>query len=64
MVQDEVNGYTATNEDEWVRAIERLAADADLRRQFGEQSRRTCDEQFTMRRVFEKLSASLRDINV
>lgn len=61
MVQDGINGYTAASDDEWVAAIERLAADPEMRRRYGERARRICREQFTMARVFDKLQQSLSD---
>ena len=63
LVRDGVSGYTANDVDQWVDAILRLVADPDLRTRMGEEGRRTCLAEYTLERVFEKLSATLSDIH-
>lgn len=64
LVQDDVSGYTAVSDDDWVAAIERLAADAGLRRRLGEQARHICQQGYTVDRVFQRLNDSLSDTHV
>lgn len=59
LVRDDVTGYTAVEESDWIVAIQRLAADAGRRKCLGEEGRRICNEYFTFDRVFQRLIASL-----
>src|SRR6266545_819689 len=43
IIDDGVNGFLASTEDEWVEKLGRLLVDRDLRRQFGEAGRRTVE---------------------
>lgn len=64
LVQPEVNGYTVTDDDGWLAAIQKLAADAALRQRMGEQGREVCTAHYTLETVFEKMTASLSETNV
>ena len=47
LVQDGVNGLHARGEQEWVAALRRLLADADLRRRLGSAARRTVEASYS-----------------
>lgn len=49
IIEDGVNGYLASTEDEWVEKIGRLAADSTLRRRMGEAGRATVEERYSLR---------------
>ncbi len=48
MVTDGVTGYQATTADEWVAAVKKLAADAELRKQLGAAGRRQVAERYSV----------------
>lgn len=48
MVHHGETGFLAETPDEWVRAIARLAADADLRRRMGEAGRRALEARYSV----------------
>lgn len=48
IIQDGVNGYLATDTDEWVRKIGWLVEDADLRSRLGAEARRTVEEHYSV----------------
>ena len=58
LVQDDVTGYTAISDDQWVAAIQRLANDSELRRRMGEQGRHLCNKQYALSKVFHLLITS------
>lgn len=64
LVHEGVTGYTAVTPDDWVQAMERLAADAELRRRMGNQGRRICTEEYALEGVFRRMLASLDGIDV
>ena len=62
IIEDGVNGFLASTEDEWVEKIARLLSDADLRRRFAAAGRRTIEERYSLHVNAPKLSAILRDV--
>ncbi len=48
MVRDRETGFLATTTEEWVAAVTRLAADADLRRQLGNAARRQVHDRYSV----------------
>lgn len=48
IIQDGVNGYLATETDEWVQKIGWLVEDADLRSRLGAEARRTVEERYSV----------------
>jgi glycosyltransferase involved in cell wall biosynthesis len=62
IVEDGVNGFLASTEDEWVEKLGRLLADPQLRRRFGEAGRRTIEENYSLRVHAPKLAATLRAV--
>ena len=50
LVHDGVNGILASTPDEWLRAVERLARDAALRRAMGAAGRRRVEDEFDVSR--------------
>jgi glycosyltransferase involved in cell wall biosynthesis len=59
IIQDGVNGFLASTEDEWVEKLARLLADRDLRRRFAEAGRRTVEEGYSLRVHAPTLAATL-----
>jgi glycosyltransferase involved in cell wall biosynthesis len=62
IVQDGVNGFLASSEDEWVEKIDALLSDPALRARFAEAGRRTVEERYSVRVNGPKLVARLRDV--
>jgi glycosyltransferase involved in cell wall biosynthesis len=62
IVQDGVNGFLASTEDEWVEKLGRLLADPELRRRFGEAGRRTIEARYSLRIHGPALAAALRGV--
>jgi len=48
IVVDGVNGFLASSHDEWVRALERLKSDPDLRKTMGASGRRMVEEKYCL----------------
>ncbi len=48
IIQDGVNGFLASTEQEWNDKIARLLGDADLRRRIGDAGRRTIEERYSL----------------
>lgn len=61
LVEPEVTGYTAVDDDGWLAAIEKLAADGDERQRMGEEGRRRCIAHYTLDTVFKKMIDSLSE---
>jgi L-malate glycosyltransferase len=51
IIRDGENGLLVRNDDEWVTALERLIDDAALRRRLGEQARRDCVQNYSIKAV-------------
>jgi len=47
IIQDGVNGFLASTEEEWVRKLSRLFQDRDLRQRMGLESRKTVEERYS-----------------
>src|SRR5206468_11385512 len=62
IVQDGVNGFLASTEDEWVEKIGRLLSDPDLRARFAAAGRRTIEERYSLKVNAPKLVATFRDV--
>ena len=62
IIEDGVNGFLASGEDEWVEKLGRLLSDAALRRRFAEAGRRTIQERYSVQVNARKLAATLRDV--
>ena len=60
IIQDGVNGYLASSQDEWIAKLERLLGDAGLRRRFAEAGRRTIAERYSLGVNAPKMAAVLR----
>ncbi len=59
LVRQNVTGYTASNDSEWLNAIQQLAADQDLCRRQGDTGRQIFLQQFTPETVFQQLQQTL-----
>jgi len=62
IIQDGVNGFLASTDDEWVEKIERLLGDAGLRARLGEEGRRTIEARYSLAVNAPKLAAMMRDV--
>lgn len=60
IVKHGVNGYLASNMDEWVHCLGNLLSEAFLREQMGSQARQTIEAEFSVRACFPKLLAVFR----
>jgi glycosyltransferase involved in cell wall biosynthesis len=60
IIQDGVNGYLASNQDEWIAKLERLLGDVEVRHRFAEAGRRTIAERYSLDVNAPKLAAVLR----
>jgi glycosyltransferase involved in cell wall biosynthesis len=61
IIQDGVNGFLASTEDEWVSKLGRLLSDPELRRRFAEAGRRTIEERYSVHVNAPRVAAVLRD---
>jgi hypothetical protein len=57
-----VNGFLATDTEEWVTALRRLIADPKLRQQMGAAGRETVEKRFNVQRAAEAVNAVLRSV--
>jgi glycosyltransferase involved in cell wall biosynthesis len=62
IIQDGVNGFLASTEDEWVEKIGRLLSDPDLRARFAAAGRRTIEGRYSLNVNAPKLVATFRDV--
>jgi glycosyltransferase involved in cell wall biosynthesis len=62
IIQDGVNGFLASTEDEWVEKLGRLLTDPAVRGRFGEAGRRTVEERYSLRVNAPRLAATLRHV--
>lgn len=61
MVEHNISGLLAANNQEWVDAIQQLAQDASLRSTMGEAGQKRCHEHFTLAATFQKMLATLEN---
>ena len=62
IIEDGVNGFLASTQDEWVEKLGRLLTSRELRRRFGEAGRRTIEERYSLRVHAPALATTLRDV--
>jgi glycosyltransferase involved in cell wall biosynthesis len=62
IIQDGVNGFLASTDDEWVEKLGRLLADPGIRQRFGEAGRRTIEARYSLRVHAPTLVATLRGV--
>ncbi len=62
IINDGVNGYLATSDDEWVDKLDRLIESADLRKQIGDRGRDTVIEKYSVISQREKYVKYLQEI--
>src|SRR5262245_52081522 len=62
IIQDGVNGFLASTNDEWIEKIGRLLAEPDLRARFGAAGRRTIEERYSLAVNAPKLVATFREV--
>jgi L-malate glycosyltransferase len=61
IIEDRVNGFLASTEDEWCESIERLLRDSALRERIGTAGRATVEARFTTARYVNQYVALFRD---
>jgi glycosyltransferase involved in cell wall biosynthesis len=61
IIDDGVNGFLASTEDEWVEKLTRLAADPALRRRIGEAGRQTIQDRYSLTVNAPRMAATLRE---
>ena len=59
LVSDGVNGMLARSRDEWLRKLERLVVDAELRRAIAQRGLETARREHSLQRCFDSLSRAL-----
>ena len=62
IIEDGVNGFLASTDDEWVEKIGRLMASPELRRRLGEAGRRTIEARYSQRVHAPALAATLESL--
>ena len=62
IVQDGVNGFLASSDDEWVEKLGRLLADPELRRRFAAAGRSTVEQRYSLQVNAPTLAATLRAV--
>ena len=62
IIQDGVNGFLASSEQDWVEKIERLLCDPGLRKRLGDAGRKTIEEKYSLAVNAPKLAAMMRDV--
>lgn len=62
IIEDGVNGFLASTDEEWVRKLDRLLSDAALRRRFADAGRRTIEARYSLDVNAPKLAATLRAV--
>jgi glycosyltransferase involved in cell wall biosynthesis len=60
LVEDGENGFLAGTVDEWVEALERLAASPELRRSIGAAGRRTVEQGYSAEVIAARLAGAIR----
>lgn len=62
IIQDGVNGFLASTDDEWVEKLGKLLASPELRRRFGDAGRRTIESRYSLRVQAPMLARTLREV--
>jgi glycosyltransferase involved in cell wall biosynthesis len=62
IVEDGVTGFLVNSEAEWLSALERLAADPDLRARMGAAGRKAAEARFSSTAVGARLAELLKDV--
>jgi glycosyltransferase involved in cell wall biosynthesis len=62
IIEDGVNGFLATTEDEWVEKLGRLLAEPQLRRRFAAAGRRTVEDHYSLAVNAPRIEATLRAV--
>lgn len=63
VVEDGVNGFIATSEDEWVEKLSRLLADRALRERLGRAGQQTVREHYSFDATVPKIIAAIRSVS-
>ena len=61
IIEDGVNGFLASNDDEWVEKLGRLLEDPALRRRFGQAGRQTIEDRYSLHAHAPALAQVIRD---
>jgi glycosyltransferase involved in cell wall biosynthesis len=62
IVEDGINGFLASTDDEWRAALGTLLADPDLRRRMGESGRARVEARYSLRAALPRVSAILHGV--
>jgi len=62
IIEDGVNGFLASTEDEWVDKLGRLLTSRELRQRFGEAGRRTIETRYSLQVHAPTLAATLQRV--
>ena len=62
IIEDGVNGFLASTEDEWVEKLGCLLTNRELQRRFGEAGRRTIEARYSLQVHAPTLAATLRGV--
>jgi len=62
IIEDGVNGFLASTEDEWVDKLGRLLTSRELRQRFGEAGRRTIETRYSLQIHAPTLAATLQRV--
>jgi glycosyltransferase involved in cell wall biosynthesis len=62
IIEDGVNGFLASSDQEWVDKIERLLGDSGLRRRLGDAGRKTIEARYSLTVNAPKLAAMMREV--
>ncbi len=55
IVDDEINGFLAKDQEEWEQKLSRLIEDENLRRKMGENARATIENRYSLQKAIEKI---------
>lgn len=61
IVEEGINGFLASDVEQWASALDRLVADADLRKSMGEQGRRRAVEHYSLHVHAPRLVEAMQD---